>query len=177
MKVKQTQHAITAVLLIAVAVFFDQWTKQLAVRYLKDSAAIPVWKGVFELKYLENKGAAFGILQNQQYFFYLTTGVMLILFLLLLYRLSSLIAAASTRSYIGLFYLVSILCAGAIGNLIDRVQHQYVVDFLYFKLIDFPIFNVADCYVTVSMFGILLTVMFWMKDEEFSRIISLRRKK
>lgn len=171
MKAKQIRYLVTAVLLIAVTVLFDQWTKQLAVQYLKDSAAIPVWKGVFELRYLENTGAAFGILKNQQYFFYLTTGMMLLLILVFLYRLSCLIVSTAARSYIGLFYLISVLCAGAIGNLIDRIANQYVVDFLYFKLIDFPIFNVADCYVTVSMLGILLVVLFWMKDDEFSRLL------
>ena len=60
--------------------------------------------------------------------------------------------------------------AGAIGNLIDRIRLKYVVDFLYFELIDFPVFNVADCYITVSMFLILLLVIFYYKDEDYNLI-------
>ena len=60
--------------------------------------------------------------------------------------------------------------AGAIGNLIDRIRLNYVVDFLYFELIDFPVFNVADCYITVSMFLLVILVLFYYKDEDFSLI-------
>ena len=59
------------------------------------------------------------------------------------------------------------ITAGGIGNLIDRVRLNYVVDFIYFSLIDFPVFNVADIYVTVSMFLLLILVLFYYKDEDF----------
>ena len=58
----------------------------------------------------------------------------------------------------------------ALGNLIDRVFRKYVVDFFYFKLIDFPVFNVADIYVTVAGIGLILTVVFYYKDEDFEFI-------
>ena len=59
--------------------------------------------------------------------------------------------------------------------MIDRLANGYVVDFLYFKLIDFPIFNVADCYVVVSTISLLLLFFFYYKEEELE-FLSLGRK-
>ena len=56
--------------------------------------------------------------------------------------------------------------AGAIGNMIDRAVRGYVVDFFYFRLIDFPIFNVADIYVTVTMILLLILILFYYKEED-----------
>ena len=61
-----------------------------------------------------------------------------------------------------------LLTAGAIGNMIDRVYHNFVVDFLYFKLINFPIFNVADCYVTIAMGLLIVLILFYYTDEELN---------
>lgn len=60
------------------------------------------------------------------------------------------------------------LSAGAIGNLIDRSVNKYVVDFLYFELIDFPIFNLADCYVTGAAAFLIILCLFYYKDEDFA---------
>ena len=59
-----------------------------------------------------------------------------------------------------------LICAGAVGNLIDRIRFQYVVDFFYFSLIDFPIFNVADCYAVVACFLFGYLILFFYKEEE-----------
>ena len=67
------------------------------------------------------------------------------------------------------------LSAGAIGNLIDRFTQQYVVDFLYFKLIDFPIFNVADIYVTCSAIALLILGLFYYKDEDIELIFPSKK--
>ena len=69
------------------------------------------------------------------------------------------------------------LSAGAIGNLIDRMVNGYVVDFLYVELIDFPIFNVADCYVTVSAFVLVILFLFYYKEEDLEFITFHRKKK
>jgi len=60
------------------------------------------------------------------------------------------------------------IAAGAIGNFIDRILRGFVVDFLYFELIDFPIFNVADCYITISSIFLILLSIFYYKDEDFA---------
>ena len=62
------------------------------------------------------------------------------------------------------------ITAGAIGNMIDRVRFQYVVDFLYFELIDFPIFNVADIFATVATFGLVILLLFYYKEEDIDML-------
>ena len=69
MQKKQIQYCMIAIISIVIAILLDQWTKFLAVLHLKNQSAIELIKDVFELRYLENKGAAFGIMQNQQVFF------------------------------------------------------------------------------------------------------------
>ena len=59
------------------------------------------------------------------------------------------------------------LSAGALGNMIDRILHRFVIDFIYFKIINFPIFNVADIYVTVSIAVLVVLILFYYKDQEF----------
>ena len=66
--------------------------------------------------------------------------------------------------------------AGALGNAIDRVIRGYVVDFFYFSLIDFPVFNVADIYVSVSAFALFLLMFFYYKEEDLNQIELTRRK-
>ncbi|MDY3716667.1 MAG: signal peptidase II, partial [Blautia sp.] len=68
------------------------------------------------------------------------------------------------------------ITAGAIGNLIDRVRLGYVVDFIYFSLIDFPVFNVADIYVTGSMILLILLVLFFYKNEEDFAFLARSKK-
>lgn len=147
----------------AAALFFDQLTKYLAVSFLKDQPARPVIDGVFELRYLENRGAAFGMMQNMQYVF--VAGALLIcIVLLVLYG-----RIPWNRKYIPLRICAVLLCAGAAGNMIDRIRLNYVIDFLYFRLIDFPIFNVADCYVVISCIAFALLILFYYKgDDDFS---------
>lgn len=147
---------ISAVLLIVL----DQWTKVLAVRHLKDQAPIVLWEGVFELNYLENRGAAFGMMQGQKTFFLICTAVVLVLLAIIYNRLPQ------NKRFHPLRVIGVMLVAGAIGNMIDRAMQSYVVDFFYFKLIDFPIFNVADCYVTVGAFVMAFLFLFYYKEEE-----------
>lgn len=132
---------VFSLLCVLIGIIIDQYTKYLAVAHLQD-APFPVIEGVFELQYLENRGAAFGMLQNKQWFFLIIT-VVLLFFITKLY-----IGLPRTKRVIPLRIAMIFITAGAIGNMIDRIRLNYVVDFLYFKLIDFPIFNVADIYVT-----------------------------
>ena len=74
------------------------------------------------------------------------------------------------KKYLYLDYIIVLVVAGAIGNHIDRVLNNYVVDFIYFSLINFPVFNIADCYVTVSMILLLILILFYYKDEDLEEI-------
>ena len=153
----------------AAALLFDQYTKYLAVAHLKEQKPLVLIDGVFSLTYLENRGAAFGLFQNKQYLFVAGAAIILILVVFLYVRMPF-----SVR-YCPLRICGVLLCAGAVGNMIDRIGQGYVVDFLYFKLINFPIFNVADCYVTISAFLLILLVFFYYREEEMA-CFSLRKK-
>lgn len=151
---------VMAVILVIAAVLLDQYTKYLAVMHLKDGFPFVLIDDVFELTYLENRGAAFGLLQNRQIFF-VCVAVLIFAFILYCY-----VRIPKTGRYLPLRLCGIFIVAGAAGNLIDRIHLGYVVDFFYFRLIDFPVFNVADIYVTVSFAVLLLLIFFWYKEEE-----------
>lgn len=150
----------------AVAILLDQWTKWLVVVNLKGQPAYVIWDGVFEFLYSENRGAAFGMLQGRQGFFFVIAALVIAVVGYMMVKMPV------DRRFVPLWTCLMFIVSGAVGNMIDRVRLGYVVDFLYFSLIDFPIFNVADCYVTVSTFSLVLLLMFFYKEHElevFSR--------
>lgn len=160
---------LLAVVSCAVLIVLDQATKWMAVVYLKDQPPFIIWEGIFKLEYLENRGAAFGLMQNRQILF--AVGAVLIVALVGgIYR-----KMPHTRRYYLLRLCFVLLSSGAVGNLIDRVRLNYVVDFFYFELIDFPIFNVADCYVVAACILFAYSILFYYKEEELN-CFSLRKR-
>lgn len=157
-------------ILITILIGIDQFTKYLAVLHLKDKPAYPIVDGVFELQYLENRGAAFGMLQNQKGLFLLITVFVLISIVYILIKMPE------DKKYNILHLLLVLISAGAIGNMIDRVRLAYVVDFFYFVLIDFPIFNMADIYVSVACVLLAIVMLFVYKEEDLE-FINFRQKK
>lgn len=158
------------IILFMILIFLDQFTKYLAIRNLKDGRDIRLIKDVFELHYLENRGAAFGMLQNQKIFFIFIAFVILAAICYIIYRMPN------KKKYTAFHILLAMIASGAVGNMIDRFRYDYVVDFLYFKLINFPIFNVADIYVTCAT--ILLAILFiFVYQEEDLHFLSIRPKK
>lgn len=151
---------LTAVLCCAAAVLLDQITKHLAVVHLKQQREIVLIPGVFELRYLENRGAAFGLFQNRQIFF---VCVAVVIFFLIGFFYGKI---PGGRRNLPMRICAVLICAGAVGNLIDRIRYQYVVDFFYFSLIDFPIFNVADCYAVIACILFAYLIIFFYKEEE-----------
>lgn len=161
--------ALFSLIGFAAAIVLDQLTKYLAVAFLKDQPQKVLISGVFELQYLENRGAAFGMLQNRQFVFVAGAAVICIAAVYVFSRMPV------SRRYIPLRICTVLLCAGAIGNMIDRIRLNYVVDFFYFRLIDFPIFNVADCYVVIACFFFAFLILFYYKEDDDFRF--LQRKK
>lgn len=158
--------AIVTCLLIVL----DQVTKGLAVYFLKDQKPLVIWDGVFELRYLENRGAAFGMLEGQQVFF-LFTGLLVFAAALYFFR-----HVSEDRKFFPIRLTAVFILAGAWGNMIDRLRLSYVVDFFYFCLIDFPIFNVADIYVSVGTAVLAALILFYYRDEELNRLLDGRKK-
>ncbi len=153
---------LSAICLIILLVIPDQLTKYLADANLKGNEGIPLIKGVLRLFYLENRGSAFSLFQNQRTWFIIFTIVVLI-GAFFVYR-----KMPSTSRMLPMKTALILICAGAIGNFIDRVRMGYVIDFIYFELIDFPVFNVADIYVTCSAFLLVLLVLFFYKEDDFA---------
>ena len=157
-------------LMTLLLIFFDQATKGLAVRFLKGQEPFVIWDGVFELRYLENRGAAFGMLQGHQAFF-LFTGLLVFAAALYFFR-----HVSADRKFFPIRMIAVFILAGALGNMADRLRLSYIVDFFYFRLIDFPIFNVADIYVSVGTAVLAVLILFYYKEEELNRLLDGRKK-
>ena len=143
---------ITALLLV-----FDQFTKHLAVVHLKGQAPYVLIDGVLEL---ENRGSAFGMLQNQKVFILFVGIVFLAVLLFFLLKLPE------QKKFRIVHILLAVIIAGGIGNMIDRFRLDYVVDFISFVLINYPIFNVADIYVVVATIGLFILFLFVYKEKD-----------
>lgn len=153
---------LTVIMVIATAILIvaDQLTKMWAVTQLHNvERVISVIDGVFEFRYAENPGVAFSMLEGQRWIFIPVTLV-----------IGGIILAMMLRSPLRRYPLFNITCvlilSGAIGNLIDRIAYGYVIDFLYFRLIDFPIFNFADCCVVIGAILLFIFVIFVMKEDD-----------
>lgn len=130
------------IVIVAFVLAVDQFTKYIAAKYLMPIGTLPIIKNFFHLTYLENRGAAFGILQNKTLFFIIIT---IIVGGILIYSMFKLPGNAAYK------YTLAMILGGAIGNLVDRIRLGYVIDFIDFKF--FPaVFNIADSFIVVGAF-------------------------
>ena len=168
-------------LLVILLIAIDQFTKWLAYTHLYQKPDVSVIDGVFQLKYLENDSAAFSldpvsILQRIFHFTYFDSHPEAFLMAKMIFFAVLTIVVLQriplNRRFLPLNIIAVGIFAGAAGNLIDRVIHHYVIDFFYFSLINFPIFNVADIYVTLSAVALIIAVLFYYKEEDFSLIFT-----
>lgn len=144
-------------LIIVLLIGIDQASKMWALNSLKEIGSIPIIENVFHLTYVENRGAAFGMLQNNQSIF---------------------IIVALTASVFGLYYLhtkkvnflgkasITLIIAGAIGNLIDRVRIGFVVDYFDFRFIWEYVFNIADIFVVVGTIMLCAYIIFFQEEKQ-----------
>jgi len=142
--------------LVAFVIIIDQWTKWLVATKMNLHESIPIIDNFFYITSHRNAGAAWGILQGQMIFFYIITVIVIIglIYLLHKYAHESKLMAVS----------LSLFLAGAIGNFIDRLFRQEVVDFLdvYIFTYDYPIFNIADSALVI---GAIMTMIAMFLDE------------
>lgn len=167
---KRASLLVTDFMLFVILVIADQLTKHLAVVRLKNQAAYNLINGILEFNYLENRGAAFGVLQNQKYFFVFVALIFIGVIVFVL------IKVPTQKKYYSLNILLMMIAAGAVGNMIDRVRYDYVVDFIYLVCIQFPIFNVADIYVTTATVILVFQILFVYKTNDFN-FLSFNPKK
>ena len=139
-------------LLPILGVVLDQLTKYFAVTRLQGNGSVSLIPGVFQLTYCENTGAAFSLFSGKRWLLALISAVMLAALIFALRK--NLMAAGVGR------WGLRLVIAGAAGNLIDRVLYGYVVDFFDFRLINFPIFNVADVLLNIGVVLMLIDILF-----------------
>ena len=144
----------------AVLYAIDRITKNWVSLRLKTDGPIEFFNDGFELFYLENRGAAWGILSGKIWLLIVFTALVLCLLLFFYYRIPN------DKRFLLLRCSLLLIISGALGNIIDRIRFRYVIDFLYVKIIDFPVFNVADCYVTIGTFLLIIALLFVYKDSE-----------
>jgi signal peptidase II len=142
-----------ALIIIAVLTVTDQLLKLLVESRLKPVGSINVISNVFQLHYIENTGAAFSLFAGKTYLLaaFTTVAIAVGLFALMTKRINS--------KY--LYFCITLIIAGGIGNLIDRVFRGYVIAYLEFLFVNFAVFNFADCLVTV---GALLVIGYLIWD-------------
>jgi signal peptidase II len=151
---------IVDLLLLGLLIFLDQWFKQLAVTKLQGKQAYSLIDGALELDYLENRGSAFGMLQNQK---------VLILFVSIIFMaviLFMLIKLPDYKKFIPAHVFFTMIIAGGVGNMIDRIRFDYVIDYISFILIHYPIFNFADIAVVLGVIGLIILFLFVYKEKD-----------
>ena len=143
-----------------VIIFLDQATKLLVVKFMELGESIPLIDGFLYLTSHRNEGAAWGMLQGRMWLFYIIT-VFVIVVLVMFYKREAKTSLLLQTSLV-------LLMAGAIGNFIDRLLFQKVVDFVDTVIFgyDFPIFNVADASLTAGVILMVIQIFFFDKGDK-----------
>lgn len=147
-------YLIFTIVLVAI----DQLTKYLTVQNIPLGEVVEVIPGIVSFTYIRNSGAAFSILEGQMWFFYIIT--ILVVGFLLYYMYTE------TKDNKILGFILAVILAGALGNFIDRLLYQYVIDMIKLEFIDFAIFNVADSYLTV---GVILLIIYTFFEDKITK--------
>ncbi len=151
---------ITDLIIVLLLIVADQVVKYLATINLESNGSIIILEGILQLTYLKNTGGILGVLHDQSLFIVF---IAVILVLIVMYFLSKL----PDKPKFNIMHIVmSCMLAGGLGNLIDRIRFGYVIDFIYFIGIDFPIFNCADILISVSSVVLILLLIFFYKEKD-----------
>lgn len=168
-KHKSFIQAIMYLPLCLLLIALDQWSKYWAFNSLKVNGPITVIKNVFSFTWTENTGVAWSILSGSPIHLWLPIIMSVVLiFVFILFP--------NTKRMLPINICIIALISGAVSNRIDRSVYGAVQDFLYFELINFPIFNIADCYIVISCILVAVLVIFYYNDDEFDGIFSLKKR-
>ena len=170
-KIAKPKMIALCLFLIALAVFFDQYTKYLAVSNLKDQNAYVLIDKVLELYYIVNIGSSWGMLAGQKALILFISAVIVALCIFMIFK------SPEDVKFIPFNISLSMIIAGGIGNGIDRIRYSYVIDFIYFKAINFPVFNVADIFVSLAFLSFLFLLVFVYNEDEFNKCFGNFKKK
>lgn len=164
---ERIKHLIILIILIGI----DQGSKIWVKTSLMNHDPIVIIPKVLNLQYHQNSGAVWGILSGRVDFLRILTLMILAVIIFLYFKIPA------AKKYNALKILAVFIVAGALGNLIDRFYLSYVVDFIYFEIIDFPLFNFADSCLTVSSILLFILALFYYKDEDFAFLDQVLRGK
>ncbi|MHB8132040.1 MAG: signal peptidase II [Mobilitalea sp.] len=164
---QRIRHLIYFIILIAI----DQASKLWVKAVLMNKEPIVIIPDVFNLQYHQNTGAVWGIMSGKVAFLRILTFVILLCIIYVYFKIPK------DKKYNPLKIITVFILAGAVGNLIDRIYLGHVVDFIYFELINFPLFNVADSYLTVSSVLLFIFAIFYYKDSDFAFLDDIFKKK
>ena len=151
------------VLFAALVVAADQFTKYLTLLYIPLHTRIDVLPGFLGLTYVQNTGAAFSSFQGQQWLFVLIFAVLTVAILWEYFK--------KPRPFTRFErWCIASVYAGGLGNMIDRVRFGYVVDMIETRFMDFPVFNVADCFITCGCIILIISLFFnkefWKEEKK-----------
>lgn len=143
--------------IVVISVALDQVTKWLAVLNLQGKESVSVIGDLLHFTYVENRGAAFGMMKNSRWIFMIVSVIAIaaLIFYLVRFKPESRLALIS----------VAMITGGGIGNMIDRLRLGYVVDFIYIKIIDFAVFNIADSFVCVGTALLIVYILFFYREK------------
>ena len=147
-------YAILALVLLAA----DQVTKFLVRANIDLGESIPFIPHLLDLTYVQNTGAAFSILRERTWLLALVSALVVVI-------VAVLVARGVIGGKLGRLAALLVMCGG-VGNLIDRVVLGYVTDMLETVFMDFPVFNLADCYITIGVVLLFIYVLFFYDKEE-----------
>lgn len=164
---ERMKHLILFIVLIAI----DQVSKYWVRTDLINRDSLPIIPDVLKLQYHTNTGAVWGIMGGKVEFLRIFTLIVLVLILFFYTRIPR------EKRFRPLSIIIVFILAGAVGNLIDRFALGHVVDFIYFELINFPLFNFADICLTVSSILLFILAIFYYKDEDFAFLDQMFRRK
>jgi len=139
--------------IIFFTIFLDQYSKYLVLTLLKPMTTFPLIPNVFHLTYTENTGAAFSLFSDMQYFLIATTVIFILILVWLLIKIPKI------KENLGVNISISFIIGGAIGNLIDRLRLDFVVDFFDFRMFNFAIFNFADSFVVCGSIFLVISLL------------------
>ena len=148
---------IKYILFIIAIVAADQYTKWLVVENIPLYGRVDFWPGVLSWTYTQNTGAAWSMLSGQQWLFVLLFVALTVLLLLEFFKFRMPLTSLES-------WLIAAVYGGGLGNVIDRVRLGYVVDMIKTDFMDFPIFNVADCFISCGCILLMLHLIFFNKQ-------------
>lgn len=164
---ERMKHLILFIFIVGI----DQAVKFRVRSTLMNQDPLVIIPNVLSLQYHENTGAVWGIMSGKVQFLSIFTLIIMILIGYLYFKIPQ------TKRLKALRVIAVLILGGAVGNLIDRFLLGHVVDFIYFEIIDFPLFNIADSFLTVSCILLFILAIFYYKDEDFAFLDRLFHKR